>query len=137
MIIQIKHSGNTGNVPVTLANGELAINYADQLLYYRHANGSILSHSLIDTGNLANVIDQFARDTANGAYAHANGAFDKANAAVQNAFTSILVAGENTVNALSNTSTLEIIAGESIAINTSPSNSSITLSVTTLNGGTF
>jgi hypothetical protein len=28
--------------------------------------------------------DQFARDTANGAYAHANGAFDKANAAVAN-----------------------------------------------------
>lgn len=135
MIIQIKHSGNTGNVPLVLANGELALNYADQKLFYRHANGSILT--LVDAANTPASIDQFARDTANGAYSTANAAFDKANGSAQNAFSSILVASQNTINAISNSSSLEIIAGESITLNTDSINSSITISVTTLNGGTF
>jgi hypothetical protein len=42
MIVKVRHSSNTGNTPVALANGELALNNTDQLLYYRHANGAIL-----------------------------------------------------------------------------------------------
>lgn len=50
-----------GNVPSTLSNGELAINTTDQLLYYRHSNGSIVH---IANGKSIG-IDQFARDRAN------------------------------------------------------------------------
>ncbi len=42
MIIQVRHSANTGNTPLSLANGELALNASDQLLYCRHANGSVV-----------------------------------------------------------------------------------------------
>lgn len=42
MIIQVRHSTSSGNTPLTLANGELAINSSDELLYYRHANGSLV-----------------------------------------------------------------------------------------------
>lgn len=41
MIVQLRHSANTGNTPLALANGELALNAVDQLLYYRHANGAL------------------------------------------------------------------------------------------------
>jgi hypothetical protein len=111
MIIQLKHSGNTGNVPVTLANGELALNYADQLLFYRHANGSIVA-----IANGATIgIDQFARDRSNGAY-------DKANGAVQFGFPTINVAGQNTVVATSNNDTLTLAAGPGIIITTDAGN---------------
>ena len=43
--IQLKKSGVTGNVPVSLEHGELAINYADGKLFYLHANGTIASIS--------------------------------------------------------------------------------------------
>src|SRR5574337_417840 len=42
MIIQVRHSTSPGNTPLTLANGELAINSSDELLYYRHANGALI-----------------------------------------------------------------------------------------------
>jgi hypothetical protein len=45
--LQLKKSGVTGNVPDSLSHGELAINYADGKLFYRHANNSIAS---IDSG---------------------------------------------------------------------------------------
>ena len=39
--IVLKKSATPGNTPAVLANGELAINYADGKLYYRAANGTI------------------------------------------------------------------------------------------------
>ena len=39
--IQLKKSGVTGNVPASLAYGELALNYADGRLYYKNASGTI------------------------------------------------------------------------------------------------
>jgi len=39
--IQLKKSGATGNVPPSLAFGELALNYADGRLYYKNASGTI------------------------------------------------------------------------------------------------
>ena len=41
--IQLKKSGVSSNVPSGLNFGELAINYADGILYYKNANGSIAS----------------------------------------------------------------------------------------------
>lgn len=49
--VQLKKSGVTGNVPPSLSYGELALNYADGKLFYRHANNSIAS---ISTGTTAN-----------------------------------------------------------------------------------
>ena len=43
--IIIKNSGVTGNVPSTLANGELAINYADGKLFYKNSLGLITNLS--------------------------------------------------------------------------------------------
>jgi len=39
----LKKSGTSGNVPSTLANGELAINYADGKLFYKTPSGTIAS----------------------------------------------------------------------------------------------
>lgn len=42
MIVQVRYSANTGNTPISLANGELALNAVDQLLYHKHANGAVV-----------------------------------------------------------------------------------------------
>lgn len=59
--IQLKKSGLTGNVPASLVHGELALNYADGKLFYKHANGSIAS---ISTGS-GSVTNSFATVNAN------------------------------------------------------------------------
>ncbi len=46
-IIQLKNSGATGNVPVALAPGELAINYADGKLYYGNASNNVVLFDVI------------------------------------------------------------------------------------------
>ncbi|NBP55057.1 hypothetical protein EBU71_00665 [bacterium] len=46
--LQLKKSGQSGNVPSTLSYGELALNYADGKLFYKASNGSIAS---ISTGS--------------------------------------------------------------------------------------
>ena len=45
LIVVLKNSDVSGNVPTSLANGELALNYADGKLYYRDATNTILSIS--------------------------------------------------------------------------------------------
>ena len=39
--IQVRKSGTTGVKPTSLANGELALNFADDKLYYKNNNGNI------------------------------------------------------------------------------------------------
>ena len=46
--LKLKKSGQSGNVPSSLSFGELALNYADGRLFFKHANGSIAS---ISTGS--------------------------------------------------------------------------------------
>lgn len=41
--IALKKSATPSATPSTLANGELAINYADGKLFYKHANGDIIA----------------------------------------------------------------------------------------------
>jgi hypothetical protein len=119
MQIQIKHSANSGNVPIALANGELAINFADQILYYKHANGSIIQ--LANGAQLG--VDLYAR-------LHANGAFDKANAAANLSFSTINVANQTAVTAHSNNSILTLAAAAGISITTDAPNSVITIAST-------
>lgn len=44
-VIALKKSGTSSAVPSSLANGEIAINYADGVIFYKHANGTIASFS--------------------------------------------------------------------------------------------
>ena len=46
-VIQLKNSGATGNVPVALAPGELAINYADGKLYYGNASNNVVLFDVV------------------------------------------------------------------------------------------
>ena len=41
LTVVIKNSGVASNVPTSLANGELALNYADGKLYYANTTGDI------------------------------------------------------------------------------------------------
>jgi hypothetical protein len=59
--VKLKRSGESGNVPVSLAYGELALNYADGKLFYKASNGSILQFS----AGTSTPSDSFATINAN------------------------------------------------------------------------
>lgn len=44
-VIRLKKSADPSSVPTNLANGELALNYADGILYYKSSNGTIAAIS--------------------------------------------------------------------------------------------
>ena len=46
--IKIKNSGTAGNVPDSLQYGELAINYADEKIYYKDSSNNIKNISMMD-----------------------------------------------------------------------------------------
>ena len=73
--IRIKKSGVSGNVPGSLALGELAINYTDGLLYFANSTG-IASFSAN-----ASVVANAAFAQANAVYAQDNLVFAFANSA--------------------------------------------------------
>ena len=105
--IILYHSGVPGSVPsnANLSIGEIALNYADGLFFYRDANSNVqafgssvgaanlaLSQSnaalvLANTANTvsvsANTLATSANSRAAGAFAQANSAFAKANTSVQ------------------------------------------------------
>ncbi len=58
--IQLKRSGSSSNTPTVLDFGELAINYTDGKLFYKHSNGTIVSFSSGAGG------DSFGTINANG-----------------------------------------------------------------------
>lgn len=118
--IILKNSGTTGNVPApaNLQFGELAINYADGILYYKAANGTVLSISgggggagnsqlafnqanlAFDQANIAITIAISGYEQANIARDHANGSFANANAAgtiASAAFDAANAAGSSTI----------------------------------------
>jgi hypothetical protein len=68
--LQLKKSGQTGNVPNSLAYGELALNYADGKLFYKASNGSIASIST------APATDSFATINANSSLILATSPYD-------------------------------------------------------------
>lgn len=59
-VIQLKYSSTPGNIPPGLANGEIALNYADGKFYYKNVTGQIVSFS--GSGN----VYSFATINANG-----------------------------------------------------------------------
>mgnify|MGYP000966906834 CR=1 FL=1 len=54
-LLQIKRSGTSSAVPASLAFGELAINYSDGVIFYKHANGTIASLSSGGENNFGTV----------------------------------------------------------------------------------
>lgn len=68
--LQLKKSGVTGNVPNSLAYGELALNYADGKLFYKASNGSIASIST------SPATDSFATINANSSLILATSPYD-------------------------------------------------------------
>jgi len=47
-VITLKNSGTVSGVPTSLAFGEIAINYADGILFYKDADDAIVSFSISD-----------------------------------------------------------------------------------------
>jgi len=74
----LKNSGSTGNTPSALANGEVAINYADGRLFYKNAFGG--------TSYITNT-DSFANISANGSLLLATSATDTLTLTSANAIT--------------------------------------------------
>lgn len=57
-VIKIKNSGTAGVAPTSLDFGELAINYADGLLFFKDSSGAIVSFDIkgvfkVDVSDLA------------------------------------------------------------------------------------
>lgn len=60
--IRLRKSGVSSTEPTSLEHGELALNYADGKLFYKHANGSIASIS----SGISTQSDSFSTISANG-----------------------------------------------------------------------
>ena len=101
-VIALKKSGTVSAAPSALANGELAINYADGKLFYKNVTGSIVA---ITSGGASS--NSFATINANGSL----------------------------ITAVSNNSTLTLVAGSGIAISSDIINDIITISSTGGGGG--
>ena len=55
-VITLRKSGVSGNVPSSLNYGELGLNYADGILYYKSASGTVKSFSGSGANSFATVI---------------------------------------------------------------------------------
>ena len=54
-VIKIKNSGTALSAPASLEYGEIAINYADQILFYKDSNNTIVSFDISDTVSAADL----------------------------------------------------------------------------------
>ena len=103
--LQLKKSGETGNVPPSLAYGELALNYADGKLFYKAANGTI---TYIQSGG--------------------------GSGSSSNSFATINV-NSSLILATSPTDTLSFVAGNNVTISACTISKTITINSTATGGG--
>jgi|APGre2960657373_1045057.scaffolds.fasta_scaffold07063_2 hypothetical protein len=54
-VIKIKNSGTTTHAPTSLEHGEIAINYADGILFYKDASNTIVSFNISEAIGNANL----------------------------------------------------------------------------------
>jgi hypothetical protein len=54
-VIKIKSSGTSLNAPTSLEFGELAINYADGLLFYKDSSNTIVSFDISGAFNVSDL----------------------------------------------------------------------------------
>jgi hypothetical protein len=106
--LQLRKSGETGNVPPSLAYGELALNYADGKLFYKAANGTI---TYIQSGG-------------------------GGSGSSSNSFATINV-NSSLILATSPTDTLSFVAGNNVTISACTISKTITINSTGGGGGTL
>jgi len=100
--IQLKYSVASGNTPVALANGEIAINGADGKLYYRTPSGTI--QSIVTYPGPAGLNKEVQFNDAGTAGANAQFTFDKSTGTLTTKILSITVAnGTSPISVTSNT----------------------------------
>ena len=104
--LQLRKSGETGNVPPSLAYGELALNYADGKLFYKAANGTI---TYIQSGG-------------------------GGSGSSSNSFATINV-NSSLILATSPTDTLSFVAGNNVTISACTISKTITINSTAAGGG--
>jgi len=73
-IVRLRNSGVSGNVPSSLYFGELALNYADEKLFFKSANGSIVS--LSGSGSSGSNTNSFASINVNSTLIQATSSTD-------------------------------------------------------------
>jgi hypothetical protein len=56
-VIKIKNSGTANSAPTSLEVGELAINYADGLLFYKDSSNTIVSFDISGTFSTSQLSD--------------------------------------------------------------------------------
>lgn len=59
-VIRLKNSGTVSGVPTSLAYGEIAINYADGILFYKNASDAIVSFNITEAIGNASLDDTIA-----------------------------------------------------------------------------
>ncbi len=125
-VIQIRNSTVTGNVPSSLANGEISINNRDGKFFYSTPAGSIVTHHpFLGPAGLNKEI-QFNDSGTLGS--NSGLAFDKASGSL-NVSTSIIVSGINLgayANAAFNTANAAFLAANAATATDTTQNNSIT-----------
>lgn len=127
---------DTANLALAAANA--ATSNVVAALAYERANDAFDLASRANThaqaafnrANTVNVFTQSAFNQANSAGTLAQSAFDKANAGGGNVFSVIAVDGQDPINATSNNTTLNLVAGDNITITTDAGANSITINST-------
>jgi hypothetical protein len=104
--IQLYYSNTAGNAPLAanLISGELAINMADGLLYFKDSANAVSILASRNTASGANSAGSYANSAflqANSSYAQANGASIYANGAFAQANGSFITANAATINVAS------------------------------------
>ena len=59
-VIKLKNSGMANTAPASLEYGEIAINYADGVLFYKNASNTIVSFDIIAAINAGNASNNIA-----------------------------------------------------------------------------
>jgi hypothetical protein len=54
-VVKIKRSGTANTAPTSLEYGELAINYADGLLFFKDSSNTIVSFDISGTFNITEI----------------------------------------------------------------------------------
>lgn len=97
--IKLKRSGVTGEAPTSLEYGEVALNYADGILYYKNAAGEIVALSTGEGGVVSS----------------------------GNTFSRVAVSGQTTIVADSSTDTLTVEGSGLVSVSTDATTDKLTV----------
>lgn len=134
-VIALKKSSTPSAVPVSLANGELAINFADGKLFYKNTTGSIVT--------FASGTNSFGSINANGTFVVADSLSDiltlipgSGIAITADAVNDSITISANTGSFSTRTSNYTAVNGDRLLCDTSAGTFIVTLPATPVNGST-